>query len=76
MDAAGGGVPWLGGRADRWPTIWIMAIPEQRSAAAANEVVRRRRLREDARRGLSANLAETIALSHELIRMAEAAKRG
>jgi len=53
-----------------------MANPEQRSAAAADEVVRRRRLREDAQRGLSANLAETIALSHELIRMAEAAKRG
>jgi hypothetical protein len=53
-----------------------MATAKERSAAAANEAVRARRLREDARRGLSVNLAETIALSHELIRMAEAAKRG
>jgi hypothetical protein len=54
-----------------------MATREQRSsAAAANEAVRRRRLREDARRPLSVNLAETIALSHELIKMAEAAKHG
>ena len=52
-----------------------MTTPKQRSAAAANEAVRRRRLREDARRPLSVNLAETIALSHELIKMAEAAKR-
>jgi hypothetical protein len=37
--------------------------------------VRVRRLREDARRPLSVNLAETIALSHELIKMADAAKR-
>jgi hypothetical protein len=45
-------------------------------AAAANEATRRRRLCEDARRPPGVNLAETIALSHELIRMAEAAKRG
>jgi hypothetical protein len=45
------------------------------SGAAANEQTRRRRLREDARRPLSVNLAETIALSHELLRLAGAAKR-
>jgi hypothetical protein len=45
------------------------------SPAEANEAVRVRRLREDARRPLSVNLAETIALSHELIKMADAAKR-
>jgi len=52
----------------------VMATPKQRSAAAANEAVRRRRLREDARRGLSANLAEGIALSHQLMRFAGAAR--
>jgi hypothetical protein len=35
-----------------------------------------RRLREDARRPLSVNLAETIALSHELMKLAASAKRG
>ncbi len=52
----------------------VMATPEQRSAAAANEAVRRRRLREDARRPLSVNLAEGIALSHKLMRFAGAAR--
>jgi hypothetical protein len=33
------------------------------------------RLREDARRPISVNLAETIALSHALIKMAAAAPR-
>lgn len=37
--------------------------------------VRRLRLREDARRPASVNLAETIALSHALIRLAEAGRR-
>ena len=52
-----------------------MATREQRDGAAEAEAVRVRRLREDARRPISVNLAETIALSHELIKMAEAAKR-
>ena len=43
-------------------------------AAAANEETRLRRLREDARRPISVNLAETIALSHELIGLAAATK--
>jgi len=45
------------------------------AAGAASEAIRVRRLREDARRPLSVNLAETIALSHALIQMAEAARR-
>lgn len=45
------------------------------AAGAASEAIRVRRLREDARRPISVNLAETIALSHELIKMAEAARR-
>jgi hypothetical protein len=51
-----------------------MTAPKERAAVAA-EAVRVRRLREDARRPISVNLAETIALSHELIKMAGAAKR-
>jgi hypothetical protein len=45
------------------------------SPAEANEAVRVRRLREDALRPASVNLAETIALSHALIKMAGAAKQ-
>lgn len=43
--------------------------------AAAAEAVRIRRLREDARRPMSVNLAETIALSHALLKMAASAQR-
>jgi hypothetical protein len=42
--------------------------------AAANEATRRRRLREDAARAISVNLAEGIALSHKLMRFAGAAR--
>lgn len=45
-------------------------------AAAANEATRLRRLREDARRPIDVNLAETIALSHELIALAATTKAG
>ena len=38
------------------------------------EAVRIERLRQDARRPLSVNLAETIALSHKLMRFAGAAR--
>jgi len=48
---------------------------DNRSPAEKNEATRVRRLREDARRPLSVNLAETIALSHALIKMAGAARR-
>jgi hypothetical protein len=43
--------------------------------AVETEKVRRRRLREDARRPISVNLAETIELSHALLKMADASKR-
>lgn len=45
------------------------------SAAAQAEAVRVQRLREDAQRPMSVNLAEGIALSHKLMRFAGAAKR-
>jgi len=45
------------------------------SAAAQAEAVRVQRLREDARRPISVNLEETIALSHKLMRFAGAARR-
>ncbi|HEY2056030.1 MAG TPA: hypothetical protein VGH14_19005 [Solirubrobacterales bacterium] len=43
-------------------------------AAAANEATRLRRLREDARRPISVNLAEGITLSHELLALAATTK--
>ena len=43
--------------------------------AANAEAVRVRRLREDARRPISVNLAEGIALSHKLMRFTGAARR-
>lgn len=46
-----------------------------KSPAAAAEAVRVRRLREDAQRPMSVNLAETIALSHALLKMAAPARR-
>jgi hypothetical protein len=45
------------------------------TAAEIAEAVRVKRLREDARRPISVNLAETIALSHALLKMADAAPR-
>jgi hypothetical protein len=45
------------------------------SAAAKSEAVRVQRLREDARRSLSTNLAEGIALSHKLLRFTGAARK-
>jgi len=44
-------------------------------AAAANEATRLHRLREDARRPISVNLAEGIALSHQLLRFTGAARK-
>lgn len=43
--------------------------------AAEAEAVRLKRLREDARRPLSVNLAEGIALSHKLMRFTGAARK-
>jgi hypothetical protein len=47
----------------------------ENTAAEAAEAVRLKRLREDARRPISVNLAETIALSHALLKMADSAQR-
>jgi hypothetical protein len=46
-----------------------------KDAAAEAEAVRLSRLRKDAQRPISVNLAETIALSHALLKMADAAQR-
>lgn len=46
-----------------------------RDAAAEAEAVRVQRLRADAQRPMSVNLAETIALSHALLKMAAPAQR-
>lgn len=46
-----------------------------KDAAAEAEAVRLHRLREDAQRPMSVNLAETIALSHALLKMAAPAQR-
>ncbi len=43
--------------------------------AAAAEAVRVQRLREDAQRPMSVNLAETIELSHALLKMAAAQRQ-
>jgi hypothetical protein len=51
------------------------ASKPSKSAAAKSEAVRVHRLREDAQRPISVNLAETIALSHALLKMADAARR-
>jgi hypothetical protein len=48
---------------------------DRKEAAAANEAVRIRRLREDAARPISVNLAEGIALSHKLLSFAGCAKQ-
>jgi hypothetical protein len=45
------------------------------SAAAQAEAIRVQRLREDARRPMSVNLTEGIALSHKLLRFTGAARR-
>jgi hypothetical protein len=45
------------------------------SATANAEAVRVRRLRDDAQRPISVNLAEGIALSHKLLRFTGTARR-
>ena len=49
--------------------------PATMSAAEKAEAVRVQRLREDAKRPISVNLAEGIALSHKLMRFAGAARK-
>jgi len=53
-----------------------MSDPAQAASPAAKqaEAVRIQRLREDAARPMSVNLAETIALSHKLMRFAGCAR--
>jgi hypothetical protein len=46
-----------------------------KDAAAEAEAVRRQRLRSDAQRPMSVNLAEGITLSHQLLRFVGAARR-
>jgi hypothetical protein len=54
----------------------VIRLPgESKDAANAAEQVRAKRLREDARRPMSVNLAEGIALSHQLMQFTGAARR-
>jgi hypothetical protein len=48
---------------------------DRATPAETAEAVRIKRLREDAQRPISVNLAEGIALSHQLMRFAGAARR-
>jgi len=50
------------------------ASEPSKDAAAEAEAVRVQRLRADAQRPMSVNLAETIALSHALLKMADASR--
>lgn len=54
-----------------------MKRPDRDSSSSAEiaEAVRVQRLREDARRPISVNLAEGIALSHKLMRFAGTARK-
>jgi hypothetical protein len=52
------------------------ASKPSKDAAAEAEAVRLSRLRKDAQRPMNVNLAETIALSHQLLEFAGAARRG
>lgn len=56
-------------------TISLGMKRNENTAAEIAEAVRVKRLREDAQRPISVNLAETIALSHALLKMADAAQR-
>lgn len=51
------------------------ASKPSKDAAAEAEAVRLTRLRKDGQRPMSVNLAETIALSHQLLEFAGAARR-
>ena len=52
----------------------IQPREDGRDSAAEAEAVRIQRLREDAKRPMSVNLAEGIALSHQLMRFTGAAR--
>lgn len=51
------------------------ASKPSKDAAAEAEAIRLGRLRSDAQRPINVNLAETIALSHALLKMADDAQR-
>lgn len=53
----------------------VTPIPPKGDPWRDNELVRRMRIREDAERPLSVNLAEAIALSEFLCRLSVAARR-
>lgn len=59
------------------PVASLLVKGDEKDASAAEKVqaVRVQRIREDAQRPLSVNLAETIELSHKLMRFAGAARR-
>jgi hypothetical protein len=54
----------------------ITPVPPKGDPWRDNELVRRARIREDAERPMSVNLAEGIALSHHLLRFKGAAAKG
>lgn len=58
-------------------SIWAMKEPRkvEPSSATQADAVRVQRLREDAQRPMSVNLAEGIALSHKLMRFTGAARQ-
>jgi hypothetical protein len=53
----------------------ITPLPPKGDPWRDNELVRRMRIRDDAKRSMSVNLTETIALSHELMKLAAGMKR-
>lgn len=54
----------------------ITPLPPKGDPWRDNELVRRMRLRENAARSLSVNLAEGIALSHQLMQFKGSARSG
>jgi hypothetical protein len=64
----------LRGRAFKLSPV-VSASRNAQRAADSNEAERRRRLREDAQRPLSVNLAEGIALSHKLMSFVGTARK-
>jgi hypothetical protein len=71
-------------KADRCPSrkepfrsatvVFLASTQQPQDSAAAAEAVRIRRLRDDARRPMSINLAEGIALSHKLMQFVGTAR--
>ena len=76
----GSAVQVIGGRSPLRYGVRMASLEPTRKAstdaAVAANAVRVQRLQSDARRPMSVNLAETIALSHQLLQFAGAARRG